>query len=408
MSGLISLWSTLNRAGKSAIAGLQLHRIPLTPLGWSVAVLAVLTYVVALRFGWVEFFALSVGMLLALLLAIPFVVGGRGLLIEREVAPERVQVGESATSRLTITNEGNTPSAPRIVEDRIGESIVRIDVPAISAGGSTTSVTSLPTNRRRVLNVGPAVVTRADPIGLLRVDLGRTKTDRLWVHPRYTALASAKAGFAKDLEGPTFDNSPAGDVAFHAIREYSRGDDIRHIHWMSTARTGNLMVRHFVDNRRPHIATLVDDRVEGMHPERFETAIEVMASQVVSANIDGRPLTAWVGTQQVISKTQPADQQTALDRLCSSEMSNPGSDPIEVYRRLRQIDRDVSTLLFITGSRSAQDLLPLVLEAAQHGQVIVGRIVPIGEPTIALPRATVIDAANLDAFAAAWGSLVAP
>ena len=66
------------------------------------AVLAVLTYVVALRFGWVEFFALSAGMLLALLLAIPFVVGGRGLLIEREVAPERVQVGESATSRLTI------------------------------------------------------------------------------------------------------------------------------------------------------------------------------------------------------------------------------------------------------------------------------------------------------------------
>ena len=152
----------------------------------------------------------------------------------------------------------------------------------------------------------------------------------------------------------------------------------------------------------------IRDSVEGMHPERFETAIEVMASQVVSANIDGRPLTAWVGTQQVISKTQPADQQTALDRLCSSEMSNPGSDPIEVYQRLRQIDRDVSTLLFITGSRSAQDLLPLVLEAAQHGQVIVGRIVPIGEPSISLPRATVIDAVDLKSFAAAWGSLVAP
>ena len=399
---------TVRNTASSAISGSRLERVPLTPLGWSVGFFAVLSYLVGWVSGWVEFFALAVGLALALLLAVPFVVGGRGLRIERSVTPERVQVGEAASSILTISNDGNSPSAPRTVEDRIGESVIRIDVPAISSGGFTNSVTSLPTSRRRVLDVGPAIVTRADPIGLLRVDLGRTPTDRLWVHPRYTALASARAGFAKDLEGPTFDNSPSGDVAFHAIREYQRGDDVRHIHWMSTARTGNLMVRHFVDNRRPHIAVQVDDRVEGMYPERFETAIEVMASQVVSANIDGRPLTAWVGTQQVISKTEPADQQTALDRLCLSEMSNPGSDPIEVYRRLRQIDRDVSTLLFITGSRSAQDLLPLVLEAAQHGQVIVGRIVPSGEPSISLPRATVIDAVDLKDFAFAWASLVAP
>ena len=47
------------------------------------------------------------------------------------------------------------------------------------------------------------------------------------------------AGFAKDLEGPTTDASPAGDVAFHAMRPYRLGDDPRHIHWMSTARTGS-------------------------------------------------------------------------------------------------------------------------------------------------------------------------
>ena len=66
-------------------------------------------------------------------------------------------------------------------------------------------------------------------------------------------------GFAKDLEGPTSDASPAGDIAFHALRPYQLGDDHRHIHWMSTARTGTLMVRHYVDNRRPTLAVLLDD-----------------------------------------------------------------------------------------------------------------------------------------------------
>lgn len=401
--------SAMKRFRESVVsfgAQLGLDRLPLTPLGWSVLVLTVLAYAVGWRFGWVEFFALAVGLALALLLAIPFVLGGRGLRIDRVVSPDRVQVGEAASSILTITNEGSSPSAPRTVEDRIGESVIRIDVPSIASGESTNSVTALPTSKRQVLDVGPAIVTRADPLGLLRVDLGRTDVERLWVHPKYTALASARAGFAKDLDGPTFDNSPAGDVAFHAIREYQRGDDVRHIHWMSTARTGNLMIRHFVDNRRPYIAVQVDDRAEFMHPQRFETAIEVLASQVVAASTDVRPMAGWVGEQQIVSVANPADQQTALDRLCLSEIRPEGRDPVEVYQRIRQIDRDISTLLFVTGDRPARDLLPLVLEASQHGQVIVARIVPIGEPTIALPRATVIDAIDLDAFAIGWAGLV--
>ena len=109
----------------------------------------------------------------------------------------------------------------------------------------------LPTARRGVVDVGPALIVKTDLLGLMRREIAQTDVDRLWVHPRVAALGPLPVGFAKDLEGPTSDASPAGDVAFHALREYELGDDHRHIHWMSSARTGTLMVRHYVDNRRP-------------------------------------------------------------------------------------------------------------------------------------------------------------
>lgn len=382
-------------------------RLPITPLGQGVGVLGVLSYAAGWGFGWIEFFMIAVGLLAALLLAIPFVVGGRELRLDRTITPDRVRVGEQASSVLTVTNTGSTPSAPRVIEDRIGPSGIRLDVPSIPAGASTTSVVSLPTSRRGVVDVGPAIITRADPLGLLRVDLGRTPRERLWVHPRYDALATANAGFAKDLEGPTFDSSPAGDVSFHTIREYQRGDDVRYIHWMSTARAGTLMVRHFVDNRRPHLAVLVDDRTTSMGPEEFEVAIEIAASHIVSAILDGRPVAAWVGNQQIVSSASPADRQTSLDRLCLSEQREDADDPVAVHRRLHRVDPDASTLVFVTGASDAPDLLSIVLEAAPHSRVIVVRIAPSGGSPLTVPRATVINADSLDAFAAAWQGLVA-
>ena len=116
----------------------------------------------------------------------------------------------------------------------------------------------LPTARRGVVQVGPALIVKTDLLHLMRREIEQTGVQTLWVHPRVAALAPLPVGFAKDLEGPTSDASPAGDVAFHALREYELGDDHRHIHWMSTARTGTLMVRHYVDNRRPSITAVVD------------------------------------------------------------------------------------------------------------------------------------------------------
>src|SRR5690606_17562221 len=117
---------------------------------------------------------------------------------------------------------------PRSLEDRfagtsIGVHHRQLRVPRLPGGGSHRIEYPLPTRRRGRYEVGPALFARSDPLQLLRREVRHTGTDVLWVHPRYDAIAALPVGFAKDLEGPTTDTSPIGDVAFHSLREYEPG-----------------------------------------------------------------------------------------------------------------------------------------------------------------------------------------
>ena len=407
-------------------------RFPVTPLGVGALVGMVLTYAVGWWLAWIEYVVVGCGFAVVLLLAVPFVFGRRGLVLSRAVEPIRVSVRDDddprprmrevssfresaaaghldgeAISHLTITNDGRFPSPGRTVEDRVGGAPFPIQIPALKPGVSHVARWVLPRDRRGVFPIGPALVTLSDPLGLLRRDLGRIETQHLWVHPRIVGLPPLHSGFAKDLEGPTFDTSPAGDVAFHTIRDYAPGDDIRHIHWMSTARTGTLMVRHYVDNRRPYLGVLVDGDPGAYQHDQFERALEAAASHVDSAARDRRPLALWVGSQQVMSRQAPTDRDGALDRLCQSACVSEGLTNLELYQELRQVDQDISALVWITGGRPAEDLLPVTSAAVRHGDVIVVRFVDPGTPPAHLPDARVLDCRDLDDFAAVWSRVVA-
>ncbi len=378
----------------------------ITGFGLAVIGAMVATFALGWWLGWAEFVIVGVGCALALALAVPFVVGGHQLTLTRRLDPERVEVGEQAESILSIANGSSRRSAPRLINDQLGPHAVVVDVPVLAGGATVETRRPLPTDKRGIVPVGPAVVAKGDPLGLLERDLGRTGVMELMVHPRVAALAPLRAGFAKDLDGPTYDNSPAGDVAFHAVREYATGDDIRHIHWLSTARTGNLMVRHYVDNRRPYLAVIVDADPDGLDPDGFERALEVAASQVVSAAIDGRPVAVWVGEQEVLTSRQPTTTNGALDRLCASAQTPQPDGPAAAVERARLIDPDMSAVLVVTGARPAEELLPVATAAKRSGEAIIVRFVDDATERTAVPRARVIDCRSLDDFVARWAGLV--
>lgn len=381
-------------------------RLPVTPLGWVTGAGAAVGGSVGWWLGWIEFVAVGLGCLLVLFLAVPFILGRHELRLSRALSLDRVGVGERAESILTIENTGSRKSAPRIIADSIASSRRLIDVPALRADQPLVHRVELPTGKRGVLAIGPAEITKGDPLGVLRRSHHGTGESRLWVHPRFTALAPLRSGFVKDLEGPTLDTSPAGDVAFHTIRQYVHGDDVRHIHWMSTARVGTLMIRHYVDNRRPYLGVYMDSRPEAMNEREFEIALEAAASMVVSAALESRPIALWVGDQEVVTENSPADRNEALDRLCLSRQAAQSKSVRQAIDTVRRVDAGVSAVVLLTGSIPLVELLPTVVEVARDTDLVVARCSEERVPATSLPRAALVDFSSLDEFAATWRGLV--
>jgi uncharacterized protein (DUF58 family) len=79
--------------------------------------------------------------------------------------------------------------------------------------------------------------------------------------------------------------APRGTQTFQSLREYVPGDDIRRVHWRSTARTGTLMVREHVDTSLPSTVVVFDTRAQCYFDDQFEEAVDVAAS-VVHASLE--------------------------------------------------------------------------------------------------------------------------
>ncbi|WP_148288571.1 DUF58 domain-containing protein [Ilumatobacter nonamiensis] len=382
----------------------------MTPAGAIVVALGVVGFVIGWWLGWIEFTVTAAGCLIAMLIATAFVVGRLRIRIERTVEPSLVMAGEPIGALLSARNPGRRPTRRIVVEEFIDGVPLPVAVPGLAPGAEHTTFYDLPSDRRARVNVGPAEVVRTDPLRLLRRAVGHAPATTLWVHPRWTIVDPLPTGFAKDLEGPTSDASPAGDVAFHALRPYRAGDDRRHIHWMSTARAGTLMVRHYVDNRRPVLAVLLDDDAGAYHDDRFEVAVEVATSAVMSGMMQRWPVSMRTSSQWIAGRLHPAGRDDILRSLTEVDTTTDGPTLVEAGAALMRAERSTSAVMIVTGSRSAVELLPVVNHLRSKARVLV---VFAGEqrddvaPVAAVPGATVLRTKDLDDFRRAWNGVKA-
>ena len=379
---------------------------PFTITGAIVAVLGVGCYVAGWQLGWIELMVVAAGCLAALAIAVAFVVGRLAIQIDRDVDPDRVMVGEPAGALLTARNPGRRPTRSIVVDEHIGPNIVPVTVPTLAPGGEHRTFYQLPTNRRSRVRIGPAEVVRADPLGLLRRRVGHAPATDLWVHPRWSLVSALPSGFAKDLEGPTSDASPSGDIAFHALRPYQLGDDRRHIHWMSTARSGTLMVRHYVDNRRPTLAVLLDDESAPYDDDRFEVAVEIVTSLVLSSLALQLPIAARSTSEWILGRLHPQGRDGVLETLTLIEPRPESGSLVLAAAELSRVEPATSAIAIVTGTRPAAELLPTVTHLRSRARVIVIVVdEPNGTAVRSLPGATVINVSSLDEFRAGWNAV---
>ncbi|MFD6568872.1 DUF58 domain-containing protein [Micromonospora profundi] len=340
------------------------------------------------------------------------------LLVTRSADPDRVARGDPASMTLTVRNGGRLRSANLLAEDRCGERSVPVPLLRLRPGRDTEVRYDVPTHRRGVVPVGPLRVTRRDPLGLVALARPYGGTTPVWVHPRIHPLTAVPTGAGRSLDGRV-DGVPHGSITFNSLREYVVGDELRRVHWRTSARIGELMVRENVDTSLPRLVVLLDnravahpDRVDGV-AESFESACEAAASVVTAAlHADLPVLLLLVGPET--AGPQASDPETVgpeaieprrsagpLDRLAAAELSSDDDALRATTTRLRQ-DRLGDTLIFLTGPAGRGELGHVGALRGAYPSVVVG-VFGAAEPTPAgATGLVVIDAADGAAFAAEW------
>lgn len=186
------------------------------------------------------------------------------LALVRTVTPQLVVAGQPATVELTVSSDSRAPTGVLLLEERLPYVLgtrPRFVLEVLGRGWRRHATYQVRSELRGQFEIGPMSVRVTDPFGF--VELGRTfhATARLTVTPRTIALPSIPLGGAWSGSG---DNRPrafaSGSAEDVTVREYRRGDDLRRVHWRSSARVGELMVRReeqpwvsratvFLDNR---------------------------------------------------------------------------------------------------------------------------------------------------------------
>ncbi len=253
-----------------------------TARGWQAVVFGVLVMVVARLIGTTQFYQL--GYALLAFLAVAFVLGllgSRGIGFSRSLpAGVRFTAGSSARIDLLLSNSSGFDTSEVTVKDRLPDP-KDFEVPALRAGGGDVVEVPVSFQRRGVYGLGPAQVRATGPFGFLRFT--RTFHDRTEavVYPRVHDLSGLSLGAGNVEAGARGSLGQRGDE-FAGLREYRRGDDRRHIHWKSLARTGELFVKEFSlqDPRRFTVA--LDLRRQGLRvPEKeVEDAVSAAASML--------------------------------------------------------------------------------------------------------------------------------
>ncbi|MEV0718169.1 DUF58 domain-containing protein [Asanoa sp. NPDC050611] len=368
-----------------------------TARGIGLAVAGVALVVVGWRFGYAELAALGGAALVAVVFAVLHAAWRPRLSVTRQVEPDRVARGEPAGVSLTVRNSARLRAANLIAHDRCGAATVPVPVLRLRPGRDTTVDYPVPTTRRGVVRVGPLRVARRDPLGLVTAARSHGGTGSVWVHPRIHPLSAVPTGAMRSLDGRV-DSVPHGTITFDSLREYVVGDELRRVHWRTSARIGELMVREQLDTSLPKLVVLLDNRPTA-HPDRsggeaptFEAACEAAASVVTAAAREDVDVTLLFVAGDPTPATRP------LDRL--AEAALVAGDLRAATDRLRQ-QRAGDTVIFLTGTGARGDL---GLVGALRGPyaAVVAAVFGDGGTPAAADGMVVLDTRDGEAFAAAW------
>lgn len=383
--------------GARVLSRLRIMAAAIRPLAWVLMALAVGFWLLGQLAGWAEFTIAAVVMAIAVAVCALFLIGRTAYDVSLDLARTRVVVGERAVGALTLANRGTRAILPSRVVLPVGSGRGEFGIQRLAPGEEAEELFAIPTHRRGVVKVGPVSVVRGDPLGLFERAHRRDEPVDLFVHPRTVLFDGQSLGYLRDLEGLPAADLSRDDVSFHALLEYQPGDDLRHVHWRSTARTGTMTVRQYEETRRSHfVIGLSRSLAEYASDEDFELAISAAGSiglralrdsQRVDMRVQGRELPSGTGKQ-------------LLDSLSAVEGSKPKEGGLpELAGVVAATMPLASVVVLVCGSRVRPDDLRLACSRLPFGARVLAVVADSTATTPALRRIGDADVVTVGALA---------
>lgn len=299
-----------------------------TSRGWGLLASSFLLGVAGRIFAVLELLVVGAGGLALVVTAVAYVRLTRvSLGASRALHPPRLHAGASGHVEMTVRNTGARPSPVVGAVDPFdhGRRRACFEVAPLRPGQAVRAAYRLPTEQRGIHHVGPLELRLEDPFGVASSSVHQAPATKLVVYPRVEAIEALPPGPPDGISdraglSPV---APTVDGDLYALREYQRGDDLRRVHWRSTAKHDELMVRH-PETPGDGAATILLDLRKSVHDdESLETAVSAAASIVHAAwrrrwpvrlvTSDGADSGLWAGRPHV---------DAILERLATADVTS--------------------------------------------------------------------------------------
>ncbi|HEY9290397.1 MAG TPA: DUF58 domain-containing protein, partial [Microlunatus sp.] len=298
---------------------------------------------------------------------------------QRSIVPARVQLGTPMVGRINLSLESRLPIGMVMLEDQIPPELGERPRFTIDRAGVTwrreVEFPLLGRVRGR-WTCGPLMVHTQDPFGLVRHDQQFVATSEVLVTPQIVPLspiaATGGAGSSGESQPHRIGIIGADDVL---IREYRHGDDVRRVHWRSTARRGDLMVRREEQAWDPAARIILDSRAGAHAGQGIHNSLEWAVSAAASAGLrfidDGYRLEVFeadgtmdLGTVSGLNRTVAGD--LLISRL--TDLRPRRSYSLRYALQAVATDHSGELLVAILGRLSADDAHALLRARGQHTQ----------------------------------------
>ena len=205
---------------------------------------------------------------------------------QRALSAARVAAGQESLITLRLENVSRLPTGVLLVEDRVPYvlgSRPRFVLDRVEPRGRRDVVYPIRSEVRGRFELGPLAIRLTDPFGMCEMQRSFSARDTLMITPvvETLPLVHLSGEWAGSGESQARAVATAGEDDA-GTREYHQGDDLRRVHWRSTAKRGELMVRREEQPWQSRCTLLLDTRSIAHRGEgpasSFESAVSAAAS----------------------------------------------------------------------------------------------------------------------------------